>query len=95
MIRDKLIAESTISFTRGYNVEEYLLGQKYRFELDKRFDMEVILPHGVVNDGFGDMVAPDDYHGDDDVEWGMYSPASKDSLPACHIEKCVCKTLGS
>lgn len=88
MVRDKLIAESIVSFTKGYNVEEYLLGQKYRFELDNKFDMEILLPHGEGKDNgiSACMVAPDDYHGDAGVEWGMYLLASKDSIPACHIE---------
>lgn len=88
MVRHKLIAESIVGFTKGYNVEESLLGQKYRFELDDKFDMEILLPHGEAKDSgiSACMVAPDDYHGDSVVEWGMYSPASKDSLPACHIE---------
>ena len=87
MMRDKLIAESVVSFTKGYNVDDCLLGQTYRFELNNRFDMEVMLPHGEIKDkGFGEMVAPNDYQGDADVEWGMFSPASKNCLPACHIE---------
>ena len=86
-MRDKLIAESVVSFTKGYNVDDCLLGQTYRFELSNRFDMEVMLPHGEIKDkGFGEMVAPNDYQGDADVEWGMFSPASKNCLPACHIE---------
>lgn len=86
MMRDKLIAESVVSFTKGYNVDECILSQKYRFKLDHRFDMEVMLPRGENNGAFCEMVAPIDYHGDADVEWGVYSPASKNCLPACHIE---------
>lgn len=88
MARNKLIAESIISLTRGYNVEERLLGQTYRFELNERFDMEIKLPHGVIKDEgiLGEMVAPNEYHGEADVEWGIFSPASKDRLSACHIE---------
>lgn len=88
MIRDKLIAESVVSFTRGYNVDECLLGRTFRFELNDRFDIEVLLPHGETKDKgiFGKMVAPYDYYGDSNAEWGMYSPASKDCLPACHVE---------
>lgn len=86
MIRNKLIAESIISLTRAYNVEERLLGQTYRFELDDRFDMEIMLPLGAIKDKLGVMVAPNEYHGDADVEWGVFSPASKDWLSACHIE---------
>lgn len=87
-MRDKLIAESIVSFTNGYNVDECILGQKSRFELNNRFDMEVMLPHGEIKEKglFGEMVAPYDYNGDADIEWGMYSPASKHSLPSCRIE---------
>lgn len=87
-MRDKLIAESIVCFSKGYNVEECLLGQKYRFEVYDKFDMEILLPHGDVKDNgiSACMVAPDDYCGETAVEWGMYLLASKDSLPACHIE---------
>lgn len=55
--------------------------------------MEILLPHGEAKDnGISScMVAPEDYHGDAAVEWGMYSPTSKDSLPACHFESVYVK----
>lgn len=72
MIRDKLIAESVVRFTNGYNVDESLLGLIYRFELNNRFDMEIMLPYGRKTDKglSGEMVAPRGYHGDSNIEWG-------------------------
>lgn len=87
MFRDKLIAESIVSFSSGYNVEECILGQKYRFELNDWFDMEVLLPHGEIKDNYLEkMVAPKDYQGDAEVDWGVFLPASEDDFPAYHIE---------